>query len=77
MKEVYNVYKQGGFTIIEILCDNEFHKTMDSFATKQDPPIKMNYYSANEHVSRSERNNRVIKERVRANYYQLPYDDLP
>ena len=49
---------------------------MDSFAAKQNPPIKMNYAAAQEHVPRAERNNRVVQERVRANYYQLPYDTL-
>ena len=76
MKEIYTVYKQGGFTITEIHCDNEFHKAMDSFAAKQDPPIRMNYATAGEHVPRAERNNRVIQERIRANYYQLPYNTL-
>ena len=41
MQEVYNVYRQGGFTIVEIHCNSEFRKAMDNFAAKQDPPIKM------------------------------------
>ena len=72
MKEIYAVYKQGGFTIREIHCDNEFHKAMDNFAAEQDPVIKMNYAAAGEHVPRAERNNRVIQERIRANYFHLP-----
>ena len=36
----------------------------------------MNYVAAQEYVSRAERNNRVIQERVGANYYQLPYETL-
>ena len=77
MDELYYVYRKSGFTIIEIHCDNEFHKALNSFAAKQTPPIKMNYASANEHVPRAERNNRTIQERVRCNYYQLPYVHLP
>ena len=77
MDELYYVYRKSGFSIIEIHCDNEFHKALDSFAAKQTPPIKMNYASANEHVPRAERNNRTIQERVRCNYYQLPYVHLP
>ena len=77
MKEVYDIYKKGGFTIIEIHCDNVFHKAMDSFASEQNPPIQMNYAAAQEHVPRAERNNRVIQERVRANFNQRPYDTLP
>ena len=49
---------------------------MDDFTARQDPPIKMNYVAAQEHVPREERNNRVIQERVRNNYHQLPYDTL-
>ena len=76
MQEVYDIYKQGGFTVTEIHCDNEFHKAMDNFAARQDPPIKINYAAAREHVPRAERNNRVIQERIRASYYQLPYETL-
>jgi hypothetical protein len=50
---------------------------MDPFAAKQDPIIKVNYATANEHVPRAERNNRTVQERVRAAYHRLPYDDLP
>eukprot|EP00957_Ditylum_brightwellii_P116601 8894463-Ditylum_brightwellii.AAC.1 len=35
---------------------------MDSYAINQEPPINMNYASAQEHVPRAERNNRTIKE---------------
>ena len=37
----------------------------------------MNYTNTEEHVPRSERNTRTIKERVRCNYYQIPYTHLP
>ena len=77
MNEVVNVYKKGGFHVKEIHADNEFKASMDPFAAKQQPPITMNYTSANEHVPRAERNNRTIKERVRATYHMLPYDQLP
>ena len=40
IKEVYHVYKQGGFTITKIQYDNEFCKAMDDFAARQNPPIK-------------------------------------
>ena len=76
MQEIYYVYKKAGFTVMEIHCDNEFHKSMDSFANKQDPPIRVNYSTAQEHVPRAERNNRTIQERTRCNYYQLPYNHL-
>jgi hypothetical protein len=46
MDELMAVYKQGQFTTTEVHCDNEFHKLMDTYATKQDPPLKINYASA-------------------------------
>jgi hypothetical protein len=57
MDELLAVYKRGNFTINEVHCDNEFHKLMDPYSTKQDPPITVNYASAQEHVPRAERNN--------------------
>ena len=62
---------------MEIHHDNEFHKSTDVFAAQQEPRIKLNYATVNEHVPQAERNNRTIKDRVRCNYYQLPYDHLP
>ena len=77
MNEIYYVYKKGGFTVREIHCDNESHKAMDEFAASKNPVIVMNYANAQEHVPRAERNIRTIKERVRCNYYQIPYTHLP
>jgi hypothetical protein len=56
MDELLAVYKQGGFKITDIHCDNEFQKAMDPFSARQEPPIKMNYASAQEHVPRAEQN---------------------
>ena len=50
---------------------------MDPFSARQDPPIKIHYAAAQEHVPRAERNNRVIQERVRAAYHRFPYTHLP
>ena len=72
LTQIYRVYRKAGLIIIEIHCDNEFHKAMDNFAAAQDPVINMNYANAKEHVPRAERNNRTIRERVRASYYQMP-----
>jgi hypothetical protein len=69
MDKLVTVYKKGGFKITNIDCDNEFCKAMDPFSGGQAPPIKMNYASAQEHVPRTEQNNRVIQERVRAAYH--------
>jgi hypothetical protein len=77
LDEVLHTYKRAQFQVTEIHCDNEFHKLMYPFVAKQNPIIKVNYATANEHVPRAERNNRTIQERVRTAYHRLPYDDLP
>ena len=50
---------------------------MDPFLARQDPSIKMNYATTQEHVPRAERNNRVIQERVQAAYHRFPFTHLP
>jgi hypothetical protein len=77
MNELVMVYKKGGIKITDIHCDNEFRKAMDPFSAGQTPPIKMNSASAQEHVPRAERNNRVIQERVRAAYHRFSFTHLP
>jgi hypothetical protein len=67
----------GGFPVVEIHCDNEFQAALDQIATIQSPPICINYSNPQEHVPEAERNNRVIKERVRACYHRLSYVHLP
>jgi hypothetical protein len=44
---------------------------------KDDLGVCMNFTNALDHVPEAERNNRTIKERVRAAYHQLPYKSLP
>ena len=69
------VYNEAGFTVTDIHCDGQFRPLMDPVA--DDLNIKMNYATANEHVPEAERNNRVIKERIRAEYNALPYSKIP
>ena len=72
---VFGQYNKAGFRIAIIHCDNEFRPILDDI--KDDLDIKMNYASAQEHVPEAERNNRVIKERVRAAFHRLPYTAIP
>ena len=74
-KSLVKVYNQGGFQIMNIRCDNKFRPLTDPMAI--DHHIRMNYTNPQEHVPEAERNNRVIKERVRATYHRLPYIHLP
>ena len=57
--------------------DLEFEKAAIACNKKHNMTIKFNVTSAGEHVPRVKRNNRVTKERIRAAYYQLPYQHLP
>ena len=49
-----NLYKQGGFTIKEIHCDNKFQKVKDECTANQGDNIKVNYTAAQEDVPRVE-----------------------
>ena len=42
-----------------------------------DLDIVMNYTNAQDHVPEAERNNRTIKERVRAAFHRLPFKKIP
>ena len=68
-------YNKAEFRIKRIECDREYVKLMDPVSDGLD--IHMNYTSTNDHVPEAERNNRVIKERVRATFHRLPYKMLP
>ena len=69
------IYKNTGFNITRIHADNEFQSIVDEF----DANFKMvfNFTSAKEHVPEAERNNRLIKERVRATFHCLPFVKIP
>jgi hypothetical protein len=55
--------------------DGEFCAMMDK--VKDNLGVCMNFTNTLDHVPEAERNNRTIKEWVRAAYHQLPYKALP
>ncbi|KAI2501792.1 Reverse transcriptase (RNA-dependent DNA polymerase) [Fragilaria crotonensis] len=69
--QTFRIYNAGGFRITSIRCDNEFRPLIEPLADEFN--VGMNFANAQEHVPEAERNNRVIKERVRATYHRLPY----
>ncbi len=73
--QVLRVYTLAGFKVTTIHCDNEFQPLLNTLATEYQ--IHLNFANPQEHVPAAERNNRVIKERVRASYHRLPYQHLP
>jgi hypothetical protein len=72
---VLRLYNSAGFHIKTIHCNGEFRAMMDK--GKDDLGVCMNFTNALDHVPEAERNNRTIKERVRAAYHRLPYKALP
>ncbi len=70
----FRIYNAGGFRITTIRCDNEFRPLINPLAHEFN--VGMNFANPQEHVPEAERNNRVIKERVRATYHRLPFTHL-
>ena len=70
LDEVLRLYNGRGFTVREIHCDWEFKPLMDP--VKDMMGVEMHYPPAGDHVPQAERLNRVIGERVRAIYHDLP-----
>jgi hypothetical protein len=69
-------YLQQGFQIVFIKGNGEFAPLEAWMATVYGAP-KLNLASANEHIPEIERKIRVIKERVRAVIYSIPFNSLP
>jgi hypothetical protein len=63
------------FTLKQHIVTGEFLAMMDK--VKGDISICMNFTNALDHVPEAERNNRTIKEWVRAAYHRLPSKALP
>ena len=73
-ENICQMYRRGQFRVRRIHVDNEFRPLMKRFEQRG---IETNYANPQEHVPEAERNNRVIKERIRATYHRLPYTRLP
>ena len=74
LDQVLQAYNARGFCISTIYCNNEYKPLFEPIQDKMD--ITMNYALAYEHVPEVERNNRVIKERIRSNFHCFPYKAL-
>jgi len=71
-----NYYLQRGFQVVFIKGDGEFAPLQALMDTVYGAP-QLNLASAKEHVPEPERKIRVIKERVRAIIYSIPFNALP
>ena len=67
LDKIFRAYNRAGFTIKRIHCDGEYKSMTDEVKDKLD--IDMNYANPGDHVPQAERNNRVIKERIRVGYH--------
>ena len=75
LDKVFGRYNDAGFQVARIECDREFKPIMDPIKVAMG--IQMNYASAQEHVPKIERSNRVLEERCRAMFHHLPYEAIP
>ena len=75
LDEVFRMYNGDGFTISDVYADNQFKPIMDEI--KDELEIDMHYSPAKGDQPQAERNNRFLKERIRAAYHRLPYKALP
>eukprot|EP00977_Amphora_coffeiformis_P017366 scaffold5602_cov117-Amphora_coffeaeformis.AAC.1 len=64
ISQVFHIYSRAGFKVTYVHADLEFKPLLDKL--QQLFVFQPNYATTNEHVPQAERNNRTIKERVRA-----------
>eukprot|EP00977_Amphora_coffeiformis_P023188 scaffold12392_cov145-Amphora_coffeaeformis.AAC.1 len=75
ISQVFHIYSRAGFKITYVHADLEFKPLLDKL--QQLFVFQPNYATTNEHVPQTERNNRTIKERVRALIHGSPFKCLP
>jgi hypothetical protein len=75
LNQILRHYNRARFVIRTIHCDGESRGMMEN--VEDDLDVNMNFTNAQDHVSEAERNNRMIKERIRAAYHRLPYKAIP
>jgi hypothetical protein len=76
LKSMCNYYLQRGFQVVFIKGDGEFEPLEVWMATVYGAPA-LNLASANKHVPEIEQRIQVIKERVRAVIYSIPFNSIP
>jgi hypothetical protein len=75
LDKILRHYNNAGFVITHIHCDGEYRAMIEEVMDNLD--MVMNFTNAQDHVPEAERNNRTIKERIRAAYHRLPYKAIP
>ena len=72
INQVIKLYSNRGFTIHELVRDNEFECISNNI-----PPIQVNIATRDTHVPDAERSAKVMKERIRCILNALPYPHVP
>ena len=75
LDKVLRLYNAEGYTISDVHADNEFRPLLESL--QDELHATLHFSPAGGHVPQAERNNRLIKERIRATYHRLPFQALP
>ena len=74
IKYVAQLYNKRGLKIVRILLDGQFEPLRGELSTMS---IDINIVSTSEHVPEIERYIRTVKERTRAIYNSLPFNQFP
>ena len=69
-------YNKAGFLVKNLHCNNEY-LPLKEWLEMRTSGLQVSCCNAGDHVPEAERNNRVIKERVRIAYHALPFKILP
>jgi hypothetical protein len=75
LKNIIKIYNTAGFKVSTLSCDREYIPLIN--AIQDEFNITPNFPSAQEHVPEAERNNRVMKVRIRAVFHTLPFKTIP
>ena len=81
INEIYLLCMRSGFHVTEIRSDKQFKKALELFRDDQlqkyQNRININIANTKEHVPHAERNNRIIQDRTRNDYFNMPFNHLP
>ena len=69
------LHNRSDLFVTDLEADSEFKPLLEPL--QDDMDITMTFSSPQDHVKQAERNNRTIKERVRATFWRLPFESLP
>ena len=75
MDVIFRDYTNAGYQIEHLSTDNQFQSLLEPIS--QELRVTMHFAAAQEHVPPAERNHRVIKERGRVIWHEVPFDYMP